>query len=117
MDHKDVRRGVTEAKRNDSASTWVFVEILLIAFLCGILTLNFVVGILVFFVLGVMFWFKKTTVVLLVILTILNTAIAAVIGFFIFGIIGSIVCGVIGLILSMIIHMSTFNWSEDIRKR
>ncbi|GAB2558448.1 hypothetical protein [Gracilibacillus alcaliphilus] len=113
MDYKSVRKGNTQAGFNENASTWLFFELIVISFMIGGFTFNWIIGVAAFIILTALLFFKKTKKILLVLLTILATILGGILGGMFGGIIGAIVLGILFLLISGGLHIGAYEWTED----
>lgn len=115
MNYKDVRKGNTQAEFNESASTFLGVEITVISIIAGFATTSLAVGGIVFLALLVLMWFKKSAIFITVLLTISWGIVIFVIANMLGGIIAGIVFGIIGLLVSGGFHLGALEWMDDMK--
>jgi fatty acid desaturase len=116
MSHEETRKGVTQARLNENGSGWLFFEIVLISFLAGGFSFNWIIGLSAFLILLIMLMFRKSAIVLLVTLTVASTVIGLIAGFYIGGIIGALILGILVLLITTGFHISAYQWMNDIRE-
>ncbi len=114
MSYKDVRRGHTQAEFNDTASNWLFFEVLFLAVAAGLTTSSWwvfggcILGMLI------MTWVRKLAIVLVIILTLLWTVIAFAVGLNFWGWGAALVLGVLALLITAGLHMGALEWMDDV---
>lgn len=113
MSYKDVRRGNTQAEFNDTASNWLFFEVLFISVAVGLTTQSWWIFGGVLFGMLIMTWVRKLAIVLTVILTLLWTTIGFAIGFGFWGWGAGLVLGILALLITAGLHASAIEWIDD----
>ncbi|MCK0470409.1 hypothetical protein [Halalkalibacter sp. APA_J-10(15)] len=115
MEFKSVRKGITQANFNDSASTFLFGEIAIISIIAGISTLNWTVFGIVLLGLIAFTCFRKGAIILIILFSICWTIIGLLIGGMLGGPIAGIIFGIIALIVSAGFHIGALEWMDDMR--
>ncbi len=116
MSHKDTRKGFTQANFNESNSSILYFEILIIAILSGLAFQSWWVFGGVILGLPIMLGFRVLALVLCVLLSLVWGAIGFGIGAVIGGgsMSASIVIGILGILAGLGTHLSALEWTEDI---
>src|SRR5699024_286682 len=110
----EIRKGVTNAKYNDTASTLFFGELLLLSIILGSINKSWAVFGIVLLVTVVLSYIKQTLVILMVALTIAWSILAYIIGLSLGGWLAAIPISIIVLLLSTGIHVGAYEWMRDI---
>lgn len=118
MNHKDIRKGVTQAEFNEDSSTILLGEIVIISILAGAFTHSWWgFGICLFGLLACMF-FKKTAFYLAIILSLCWAGVGVYIGLDWFKNTGAaVVLAIIGLVAGLGVHFSALEYIEDLNEQ
>ncbi len=115
MSMKDVRRGYTQAEFNETASNWLFGEILLLSVFLGLASSSWWVfgGLL----LGMIFmlWVRKLAIILLTLLSIFWTVIVFGLGLEYGGYGAAFVLSIIVLLVTGGLHVRALEWVDDVQ--
>ncbi|KFN07239.1 MULTISPECIES: hypothetical protein [Paenibacillus] len=112
-----VRRGVTQAKFNDTASNWLYGEIFVISVAIIIFTGSWVLFGISLIGMIVLTVIRRLAVVLMVLLSLFWAIIGGVIGLHLGGIAAAIVIGVIALLVTGGLHIRALEWIDDMDKK
>lgn len=113
---QNVRKGVTNAKFNDSASSLFFAEIFILSVIIGAINQSWGVFGVTFIVIFVMSMIRQLMIILMVILTITWSILGLSLGMMLGGWVAAVSFGVIALAASAGIHMGAYEWTQDMSK-
>lgn len=113
MSMKDVRRGNAQAEFNETASNWLFFEILFISVATGLMFQSWWVFGGVLFGMLIMTWVRKLVIVLVIALTLLWAVVAFTLGFHLWGYGAAFVLSALALLVTAGLHMGAIEWIDD----
>ncbi len=114
MDHKQVRKGITNAEFIEDNSNIMFTEFAIIAVIIGLTTRSWWWGGGSF--LGMVFaiFIKPLAIVLVVLLSLAWSAVGYIIGAMFDSTGAMVVLAIIGFLAGLGVHLSAMEWAEDI---
>jgi 4-hydroxybenzoate polyprenyltransferase len=114
LNHQSVRKGVTNARFNESSSTILFVEITFVAIFIGMASKSWWAFGAALISLFIAINYKPLALVLAVLLSIAWGAIGAAIGTAFESTGAAVVLGVLGFLIGLGTHLSGLEWAQDI---
>ena len=114
MDHTQIRKGITQAKFNESFSNVLAIEFAIISLIIGLKMHSWLWGGATFIALNVAILFKPFAIILIILLS----SIWAFIGYIIGSLIGSddaiIFSSILGFIMGLGAHLASLEWIKDV---